>query len=179
MARGFRGRAGASKPPQRQIGNSVLRGDATLTFGASASATAIGSFGARQTGAAATLVRTRGAMQALVTNSGISDNVIEVVLGIIVVSLEAFNAGIASIPTPLSDPERAWIVWQPLAVTAISANPDQGAFGTFAQVAVDSRGMRKVKFDDIFVAVFEGFQLSATTGTVVLCSYTLRMQQKL
>jgi len=178
MARQFRGR-GSLPAPKRQIANEGVAGFGQITFLATTIGSILGSFGQQVIVPAVTLVRTRGLFSILVTNSGTSDAIIQVTMGIIVVQLEAFNAGLLSIPTPRTDRDRPWVVWQNLHVVAVAANPDQGAFGTFASQAVDSRGMRKMKSDEVLAVVFEGEQLSATTGTVVNCAYGLRNQFKL
>jgi len=180
MARNFGRRGGAIKPPQRQIANEVVEGNAQITFAAATLGTAVGSVGLILTAAALTLVRSRGVFSVLLTNSGTSDAIIQAAFGIIVVQTEAFSiGGLNSLPTPLSDGERPWVVWQPLSVVAIGTNPDQGQPDVFAQVAVDSRGMRKLKEGEVLAYMFEAQQLSGTTGTVINLAYAMRHQFKL
>ncbi len=80
MARGnrFAGRGGL-QAPKRQIANDGFGGFGTLTFGASATATALGSIGAVILEPALTVVRLRGIFAAAVTVSAINTNVIRVV----------------------------------------------------------------------------------------------------
>jgi len=179
MARGFRGSRGGLQAPKRQIANEGVEGFATMTFGASASAVVAGTVGAALTAPAATLVRTRGLLSARVDASGASNAIITGVMGLIVVSLEAFTVGgITSLPTPIDDTERAWVVWQPFSLTATATTPDQGSFGLFSQFPIDSRGMRKMKRDDLLAIIFEGLQVTTSTGTVVKLAYELRFQFK-
>jgi len=180
MARRFTRRAGGLPAPQRQIANAVPSSSfGQITFGATSRGSVQGSIGSVLIESAATLVRTRGTFSAMVNVSGTSNAIISVVFGLIVVSLEAFNAGLASIPTPLADGGRPWIVWQPLHLVATGTTPDQGAFGKSAIISFDSRGMRKMKTNEVLTVVFEADQLSGTTGTVVNCAVVYRNQFKL
>ena len=178
MARRFASR-GAIQAPKRQIANEALDGFATLTFGASTTNKALGSFGFVLLVPAATLVRTRGLFTAFVLSNGTIDSIIQITMGLTVVSSDAFNIGLTALPGPISDSERMWQVWQPAAVIAQAVAPNQEAFGIAQSQPVDSRGMRKMKAGDVLAAVFEGEQLAATTGTIVRVAYTLRMQFKL
>ena len=181
MARGtFRGRAGGLQAPKRQIANEGFDGTATLTFGASTTATAVGSIGALITTPAATLVRTRGNFGMVVTASGTNTSLKNVVMGLTVVSEDAFAVGLTALPTPIGDVERMWQVWQAGSVYADGTASGESAGGAvFREYPIDSRGMRKVKAGNVLAVTFEGFQVSATTGTIVLVSYSLRLQLKL
>ena len=170
---------GGIKPPQRQIGSFAVDGTGIITFGASLTGSIAGSVGLALTVAAGTLVRTRGLIQASVTTSGAAANDIVGVFGIIIVSSEAFSAGLASLPTPLSDPERDWVVWQPFGLYADATTPGEAATGANSITPFDSRGMRKMKTNDVMAPVFEAAQNDATTGTIIEMTYTWRDQIKL
>ena len=183
MARGFTGRGRGSLPaPKRQIANDGidLAGDATLTFLATSNATALGTVAQLTIPPAMTLVRTRGRLFVRVNSSGTINNIITGAIGMLVVSLEAFNAGILSVSTPLDDIERAWFVWEPFAlqgrVAAASAGNDIGAYVSWP---FDSRGQRKLKTNDVLALVVEANQVSAVTGTVLSVGYSFRQQFKL
>ena len=181
MARRIVRRAAGSQAPQRQIANDGFDGTATITFGGSTVGTAQGSVGFQVLVPALTLVRTRGIFSAVVTVAGASTAIIQGAMGIIVASGESFAAGLVSLSTPMDDIERAWVVWQPFSVYADVGGAITEAAGTaaFSREAVDSRGMRKMKVNDVLSVVFEATQLVGTTGTVVKFSYNLRQQFKL
>ena len=180
MARNFRTGRGSQVAPKRQIANDGFGGRGLLTFGAALTATAVGSFAFVIGESAATIVRTRGWLNIRVNSSGTINNPIHGAMGMMIVGLEAFNVGITALATPLDDIERAWFVWQPFTliprVAAASAGNDISAH---LNMPFDSRGQRRVKEGDVLVVMFEATQLSATTGTVIECSYGLRLQAKL
>jgi len=66
-----------------------------------------------------------------------------------------------------------------VAVTSDATSIAAGEPETFDARLIDSRGMRKLKANDVLVPVFEGFQATATTGTSINLTYSLRMQFKL
>lgn len=176
--RGFIGRG--VKPPQRQIANAGLVGTSTMTFAGNVEGSSAGSVGSVVLVPALTLVRTRGIVHVAIVTSGSTANPIVGVFGIIPVSLEAFTiGGLTSLPIPISDPERAWVVYQPWSVFADATTPGEAAPGANLNFMVDSRGMRKMKLDDTLAIVFEARQFAATTGTVVRFNYMLRFQDKL
>ena len=177
IRRGFT--RGGVKPPQRQIGNFATCGEVVLTFGANLRATALGTVSLLTIVAAATLVRSRGMISASVNASGSNNNTIVGVLGIIVVSVEAFTAGLASVPTPITDSGRPWVVWQPFGLYADGAALGEAATGAATTELFDSRGMRKLKANDVLAVVFEACQRDATTGTILHGTYAWRDQLKL
>ncbi len=170
---------GGVKPPQRQIGNFATCGEAIITFGASLRGTALGTVSLLTIVAAGTLVRSRGMLTAAVQASGSNQNTIVGVLGIIVVSVEAFTAGLASIPTPITDSGRPWVVWQPFGLYADGTTLGEAATLSATSEAFDSRGMRKLKANDVLAVVFEACQGDATTGTIINVTYAWRDQIKL
>ncbi len=167
------------KPPQRQIASFAVAGNGTITFGAALIGTIAGSVGLALTVAAGTLVRTRGSFRPALAASGSNQNVISGAFGIIVVSSEAFTAGLASLPTPLADPERDWVVWQPFTLYGDGTAQGEAATGATLDFPFDSRGMRKMKTNDVMAPVFEAEQDDATSGTIINFAYTWRDQIKL
>jgi len=76
-------------------------------------------------------------------------------LGMIIVSEAAAAAGAASIPTPGSEEEASWFVWNAWIVAflfgdATGFNGDSGH-----QYQIDSKGMRKVGLDDQLLLVVQ------------------------
>jgi len=111
MARRVAHRGGIIQAPQRQIANDGFQGEINLAFGSSTTGTALGGTAFAIVVAAATLVRTRGIFAAKMLVNGATNNIAVVTMGLIIVSAEAFSAGLASVSTPLDDIERAWFVW--------------------------------------------------------------------
>jgi len=178
MARGFRSR-GSLPAPKRQIANDGFGGFATMAFGVSTTVTQIGGVGFQLLVPAATLIRTRGVFSAQISASGTINNIVRITMGMTVVNLEAFNIGLTAVPTPNDDIERPWFLWETMCVTATNTSVDQGAFGHIHQVKLDSRGMRKLKSDEVLAVTFEGEQLASTSGTIVQLAYGVRQQFKL
>ena len=183
MARRFTGRGRGSLPaPKRQIANDGLESGpsiATLTFLATTNAVAGFSVGLLTAVPAATLVRTRGELVIKVLTSGNITNQIAGAFGMIVVSENAFGAGITALPTPLVDIENDWFVYEPFALQLEANNPPQDSIAAHRVVRFDSRGMRKLKDGDVLAMVIEANQTDATTGTVVRAAAHFRSQFKL
>ena len=180
MARGFSSRRGSLPAPKRQIANDGVTGlnNARMTFGAALSATVL--LGAQQLAIpAATLVRTRGSLLVRVIAAGDVDDVLGGAFGLIVASNQAFAAGVASLPSPVTEIENDWVVWVPVTLNADlgSTNPLEPA--AFQRVEFDSRGMRKMKLGESLVGVFEMFQSGGTTGTIIDVVSQFRLQFKL
>ncbi len=90
--------------------------------------------------------------------------------GFTVVSGEAFDAGIASIPTPYTEnDEDRWFVnqfWQQIAI-----NTGDARIYTQNVYPFDSKAMRKVNNGDVIVAIVEN--ASATQGSHMLMDFRL------
>ena len=84
-------------------------------------------------------------------------------VGICYVSENAFNAGVASIPTPITD--IAWDGWtwfQMFHLKNMSAGLDEDALLAQVRIVVDSKAMRKLRATDIQVAVIEATEVGAS-----------------
>ena len=180
MARGFAGRGRGSLPaPKRQILNERLEGQfQALAFLATNNVTGIGTTGLVVTEGAGTLVRTRGSLSVMISVSGTVKNQIQGAFGMIVVSQEAFNAGLASLSTPFDDATRAWFVYEPITMYAVGLTPGGNDQSAQFRAVIDSRGQRKLKEGDVLVTMIELVQRSAVTGTLIDGSYSLRFQFK-
>ena len=129
---------------------------------------------------AATLVRTRGALSVRVTNSGTADNGFAMVFGMYVCTVDAFNVGITALQKPLTAIENDWYVYEPFAFsTSLVGTQNTNALSSQEIRQFDSRGQRKLKAGDVLVAVIEGHQVSATTGSVIDVTCMWRSQFKL
>ncbi len=112
---------------------------------------------------AATLVRTRGELFLQLDGGGIDERVM-IASGIIIVSTNAAAAGIASLPSPRTDPEDDWLWFD---YTAITTGAEVGIVHDFlvARKEIDSKAMRKVKATDTMVLVNEVCASVDATGT--------------
>ena len=176
FARG--GGRGAVRAPRRQIANDILNGQVD---GLSVTTTLVkgtGDFGIILGTAAATLVRTRGVVRvAQQTNSGVSV-VITGAWALKIVSSDAFNAGVASLPGPLSDDGTDFFAYGAIVLTQFGATASITDPGVFQHFEVDSRGMRKMKSGDTIVLVVE-LIADVSSTTVVDLGYSFRFQTKL
>ena len=167
--------SGRSVAPRRQIFNQAITGDVDGAVPVAASnVKTLGSVGVASGEAPVTLVRTRGRYSiGLTVFPGARANW-RGVLGMIVVSADAFAIGITAVPGPLSDPENDWIVWAPTVLTVNTAALEGNA--VFDTVDFDSRGMRKLKLGDVLAVVYELF--TDAGGGAFDVSYLLRQQFK-
>ena len=111
-----------------------------------------------------TLVRTRGRLQIFLLSGTTAGDGFSGAFGIAVVTLAAFNAGVASIPTPITEQSwDGWLFWQAVQIhTAgalnggVSTDIDQLGGQISAQTfEIDSKAMRKLRIDDVIVGVME------------------------
>ncbi len=85
-------------------------------------------------------------------------------LGMTVVSQKAAALGITAIPTPITNSDGDWFMWQGLA----AANRFGGseADSLFQRTVIDSKAMRKIGVDDSVAIVVE--QSAAVGATIVI-----------
>jgi len=110
-----------------------------------------------------TLVRMRGSAFVHLDATSLQDSMI-VALGIIIVSSEAFAAGVGSVPSPLTDMDRDW-VWHSLFVLgpAVQAAGNEGNdISRNVRIDIDSKAMRKFRTDEALAFVGEGDIISGT-----------------
>ena len=109
-----------------------------------------------------TLVRCRGNGQYRFRPAAAND-VHLVGLGLIVVSLDAFNIGATALPSPIDDVDSEWIwhqIFQPaVAFAAYSATDFQEYVQNFM---IDSKAMRVLHPDDVIAFIADGLQLSGS-----------------
>ncbi len=181
MARGFTRRGGGLPAPKRQIANDGTdqESGAELIFLATSLVAISNNVGFLLTVPAATVVRTRGVFRASVITAGSASTRISGAMGMIIVSENAFTAGIVSLPTPLTDTENDWFVWQPFVLHVDATDPSANDVFSDFVVQFDSRGMRKMKAGDVIAIVYEAAQSLAITGTKLDLSTIFRSQFKL
>ena len=133
--------------PQPSFGSA-----ASFSSLAAGSSVIVGSF---VSGGDATVVRTRGMLQILTDQRAATEEV-HGALGMAVVSQDAFDSGIAAVPTPISDiGSNSWLLWTPF----------EHAFGFGSNIGIqepsssvftfDSKAMRKFNADQRLVVVLE------------------------
>ena len=116
-----------------------------------------------------TLVRVRGEFTAFIESAtSIGDGYYELAFGICIVTENAFNAGVASVPAPLTD--LGWDGWlfhrlvsqmRAPSTTELFTSPMEAV-----RIEIDSKVMRKEKATDVMIGVTElGTEAGACTLT--------------
>jgi len=125
-----------------------------------------------------TLIRTRGTLQVYLEAVAAALDGFPWAFGLIVVSQEAFAAGAASIPGPLSDGAQDWWFFHQYGFSfAPNATLSNSEGSMNRTVEVDSKSMRKLHVGQNLVGVFE---TGTEVGTaVVRVSFDCRMLFKL
>ena len=97
------------------------------------------------------------AQLALVTATAVLDGFRGIAIGICTVSENAFNAGVASIPSPVTDV--GWDGWQYHSflqdLVAGASTPTTINGSSLSEVEIDTKAMRKIKDTDVTVGVLE------------------------
>ena len=128
---------------------------------------------------ALTVVRTRGELLITLVNATTVLDGFRGAFGIGVVSLPAFTAGIASVPTPIAEQDdENWLYHRYFTVFAGSGPSETfgNAGSPVLRVEVDSKGMRKFGTDRVIYAAVEVVEV----GTAILdVSFNSRMLVKL
>ncbi len=120
---------------------------------ASGGATIIHSFPFETSG---TIVRVRGNI-AVKPQAVSADLSIVGAYGMAVVSAEAFTAGVASVPEPMTDADWAgWFVWRSFSYS-FEFNDATGINFVPWNFEVDSKAMRRVRPNEVIVGVAESF----------------------
>ena len=152
---GARGRQGTSRSTSWSLGpNGVIQRTATgsVIFAVGAQALSDGN----------TVIRTRGELLIGLSAATSAVDGYSGAVGICIVTENAFNAGIASIPTPITDIVwDGWLAYQSFASKLYG--PDLGRTATVARYQLDSKAMRKIKVTDVMVAVLEATEVGSST----------------
>ncbi len=160
----LRARGGPSQPPRlTQWVGTALQGYVSV---AAAGATLINSFSPAER---VTVIRNRGQVS-IIPEVVSADIEIVGAYGEMVVTNEAFAAGVGSMPEPFTDGDADWCVWRSFSyrfefVDATGVNFPNWNF------EVDSKAMRKMGPNKVYVAIAESqagaFQISAPVRTLV------------
>ncbi len=118
----------------------------------------------------ATIIRNRGQFSVKSTQSAADAEIVGAV-GFGIVSAEAFAAGVASIPGPLSQAEwGGWMVWRAFH-TAFEFVSGVGVLLASKEWEIDSKAMRKVGANEVLVTIAESqavaFEISVLSRTLI------------
>ena len=119
-------------------------------------------------GAAGTIVRIRGEFSCMLTSFTGAGDGFQGAVGIGIASSAAFTAGIASLPTPLT--EAAWDGWMWHRFFGCRGNgtsPDGVGLGSF-RAEIDSKAMRKVSDEMTMFAVAEVVETGTASMLIFL-----------
>ena len=118
--------------------------------------------GSQAAEAGLTIIRTHGELLVGLSAATSAVDGYDGAFGICIVSENAFNVGIASIPTPITDIAwDGWFVYQ--SFSSKLYGPDLGRAAIVARYQVDSKAMRKIKVTDVMVAVVEATEVGSST----------------
>lgn len=129
-----------------------------------------------------TLVRTRGEFNIALTAATAATDGFHGAFGIGLVSLPAFNAGIASVPTPVAEEDwEGWLYHRYFSlfsggvIDASSTSSDNQANPTCAalRVEIDSKAMRKLGEDMVLYAAVELTETGTATASIFMDSRVL------
>ena len=113
-----------------------------------------------------TITRVRGYAEVLLTVSSVADGGFNGAFGLGVTTLSAFNAGIASLPTPITDIDwNGWMVHQMFSLHTVTATIADGVNEVTSRFEIDSKSMRKLPVDEmiLFGAIEVEQELGAAT----------------
>ena len=126
---------------------------------ASGSSTVLFAVGSQSQLDEVTIVRTRGYFHAHLTTTvaGVNEG-FDGAVGICVVSENAFNAGVASVPAPLDDIAwDGWLWYHFFDLKAVTSTLSDGvnANAVSQRIEIDSKAMRKTNITDVEIAVIQ------------------------
>ncbi len=114
-----------------------------------------------------TIIRLRGYLRAILTSGASPNDGFAGAFGIGIASLAAVTAGIASVPTPITEQgSENWLYWRAFSLQVMSATFADGvnANGVFFDYEIDTRAMRKFPTDLAIYAAVEVVE----NGTAVM-----------
>ena len=114
-----------------------------------------------------TIVRIRGYASILLLSAAAAGDGFKGALAMGVASTTAFTAGVASLPSPLTEPEwSGWIYYQMFDVRAITATIADGVNGPGAtfKMNIDTKAMRKFRADETLFGSIEVVESGTATA---------------
>ena len=170
-SRGFSHRSQRSSGVARDWG--VGTGGSALSNIAASSTFIVGS-GLQTVGSELTLLRTRGLIDLFLTSATSAGDGYFGAFGIGVFTDQAFTAGVASLPSPLTEAfSNAWLYHQYLSVHAGEAGGLSGGGEAHQRIDVDSKAMRKFDANQVMVAVVELVEIGTAVANLFFDSRIL------
>ena len=120
-----------------------------------------------------TIVRVRGLLTAGINSASAVGDGFSGALGIGIVTAAAAAAGVASVPTPLT--EVGWDGWMLHQFFGAFRTLGAGGNGEFDRVVLESKAMRKATEDDSLVFVLEVAEIGTATLDVLFRTRVLSM----
>ncbi len=133
----------------------VLTTLASAAVGASKSGGNLGTSLGIITQTGLTLIRTRGQLNLHFDPTSIND-VLEVGVGMALFSTDAFAAGVASLPGPLSDADYDWAYHRMVMFSTFTATESDTSIQQNLNIEIDSKAMRKMNSSQTLGWVVEG-----------------------
>ncbi len=174
MARGFRSLQRGRPVSQRHRPSWSIGPSGAFSVGASSST--IFATGAQAGVDELTLIRTRGVLVLHLSAVASANEGFAGAVGICNVTENAFNAGVGSIPTPITDIAwDGWLWYQFFSLKSVTATISDGsnAGAVVKEYVVDSKAMRKTNITDVIVGVLETTEAGASTLNAFLDTRTL------
>ena len=115
-----------------------------------------------------TVIRTRGILDVIMTAGAAALDGYDGAVGICVVSENAFNAGVGSVPSPTVDIAwDGWLWYQMIHVKTLTTTFADGvnAQSVVARYIIDSKVMRKTNLSDVIVVVIDVAEVGTATAT--------------
>jgi len=113
----------------------------------------------------ATIVRVRGSYG--FTTASL-DGTAVLAMGIMLVNAPALSVGIGSLPTPITDIGSDWLWWDSVGLDNVGTAGDGPTLA--GQRMIDSKAMRKTKFNQVLVLITEIQGLGAAAGIATIAT---------
>ncbi len=124
--------------------------------------------------AATTVVRIRGQFDIYMTLATAANDGFQGAIGIGLATTQAVAAGIASVPTPITDAgDENWLFWHVVSVHNPQASSVAFARSSFQSLIVDSKAMRKFEDGMSLYAAFELVEIPAASAEMFFDSRML------
>ena len=162
MSRGFR--QGRSYPvPRRRKGWEAGPGQLGVQTQITATTAILVNGGIQILADGLTLLRLRGTMSAFLS-AGFSLGGFSGAFAVGIIDLQAFNAGVASTPTPIDEVDwDGWLYWEAFDLKQPTSTFDSAAPNSSLRMPVDTKAMRKVKQDDVVFAAIQVVEVGTAT----------------
>ena len=123
--------------------------------------------GGVSTGAQATVLRTRGYVQAIMDSTKQVGDTMLLTFGLGIVSSDAFAVGGGSLPDPLGDADYPWLWWGEMFLEAELAAAQEAWGGSAQRLEVDSKAMRRLAPSQTLAWVVQATQVAGAPAVSV------------